>query len=107
MPLMHRRIVRGSPIQVRDREVVPEAEVSWWVRHRATIGQRHASGLGVGVVRIRPVALVERGPGGRGRISIRDETTRMLVGLAAGAVLIWFLAEIAIRLATLKGGEGR
>ena len=107
MPLMHRRIVQGSPIRVRHKEVVPEAEVSWWMRHRATIGQSHTSGFGVGAVRIRPVALVERGPGGRGRISIHDETARMLVGLAAGAVLIWFLAEIAIRLATFKGGEER
>lgn len=107
MPLMHRQIVQGSPIRVRHKEVVPEAEVSWWMRHRATIGQSHASGFGVGVVRIRPVALVERGQGGRGRIPIHDETARMLVGLAAGAMLIWFLAEIAIRLATLRGGEGQ
>jgi hypothetical protein len=107
MPLVHRRIVQGSPIRVGHKQVVPEADVSWWMRHRATIGLSHASGFGVGVVRIRPVALVERGPGGSGRISIHDETARMLVGLAAGAVLIWFLAEIAIRLATFKGGEGR
>jgi hypothetical protein len=107
MPLMRRRIVQGSPIRVSHKEVVPEAEVSWWMHHRATIGLSHASGLGVGVVRIRPRALVERGPGGAGRISIHDETARMLIGLAAGAVLIWFLAEIAIRLATFKGGEER
>ena len=107
MPLMHRRIVQGSLIRVGHKEVVPEAEISWWIHQRATIGLSHASGLGVGVVRIRPRALVERGPGGGGRISIHDETARMLIGLAAGAVLIWFLAEIAIRLATFKGGEER
>ena len=107
MPLMRRRIVQGFPIRVRHKEVVPEAEISWWMRQRATVGSSHVSGLGIGFVRIRPRALIERGPKGTGRILIHDETARMLIGLAAGAVLIWFLAEIAIRLATVKGGEGR
>lgn len=107
MPFIRRRIVQGSPIRVQHKEVVPEAEVSWWMHRRATIGLKNTSGFGAGVVQIRPRALVERGPGGGGRIPIHDETARMLVGLAAGAVLIWFLAEIAIRLATFKGGEGR
>ena len=105
MPVMRRRIVQGSLIRVGHKEVVPEAEISWWMHRRATIGSNHASGWGVGFIRIWPRALIERGPGGIGRISIHDETARMLVGLAAGAVLIWFLAEIAIRLATFKGGE--
>jgi len=48
---------------------------------------------------------VERGPMGTRRIPIRDETTRMLAGLAAGAVFVWFLAEVAVRLAANHGGE--
>jgi len=105
MPLIHRRIIRGEPIRVGQKQIMPEAEVSWWVRRRAVIRMDGASGWGAGVVSIRPRALIERGPSGAGRIPIRDETARMLIGLAAGALFIWFLAEIAVRLATVKGGQ--
>jgi hypothetical protein len=105
MPLIHRRIIQGEPIRVGQREVVPEAQVTWWLQRRATIGTHHSSGWGVGRVSIQPTALVERGPMGTRRIPIRDETMRMLAGLAAGAVFVWFLAEVAVRLATNRGGE--
>ena len=105
MSLIHRRIIRGEPIRVGQRKVVPEAQVISWLQRRATVGLHHSSGWGAGRVSIRPRALVERGPTGARRIPIRDETTRMLVGLAAGAVFVWFLAEIAVRLATNRGGE--
>jgi len=105
MPLIQHRTIRGEPIRVGQKEVVPEAQVTSWLQRRATIGTQHSSGWGAGMVSIRPTALVERGSMGTRRIPIRDETTRMLVGLAAGAVFVWFLAEIAVRLATDRGGE--
>ena len=105
MSLTQRRIVQGTPIRVGQKQVVPEAQVTSWLQRRATIGRHHSSGWGVGMVSIQPTALVERGPMGTHRIPIRDETTRMLVGLAAGAVFVWFLAEVAVRLATNRGGE--
>ncbi len=105
MPLIQRRIIHGGPIRVGQREVVPEAQVTSWLQRRATVGLHHSSGWGAGGVSIRPRALVERGPMGTRRIPIRDETTRMLLGLAAGAVFVWFLAEIAVRLATNRGGR--
>lgn len=105
MPLIQHRIIRGEPIRVGQREVMPEAQVTSWLQRRATIGMHHSSGWGVGRVSIRPQALVERGPMGTRRIPIRDETTRMLLGLAAGAVFVWFLAEVAVRLATNRGGR--
>ena len=105
MPLIQRRTIRGEPICVGQREVVPEAQVTSWLRRRAVIGTHHSSGWGVGSVSIRPLAFVERGPMGTRRIPIRDETKRMLAGLAAGAVFVWFLAEIAVRLATNRGGR--
>jgi len=103
MPLIQRRTIRGEPIRVGQREVVPEAQVTWWLQRRATVGLHRSSGWGLGRVSIRPQALVERGPMGMRRIPIRDETTRMLLGLAAGAVFVWFLAEVAVRLATNRG----
>jgi hypothetical protein len=103
MNLIHRRIIQGEPIRVGQREVVPEAQVISWLQRRATIGTHSSSGWGVGRVNIRPRALVERCPMGTRRIPIRDETMRMLAGLAAGAVFVWFLAEVAVRLATNRG----
>ena len=105
MPVIHRRIIRGVPICVGQREVVPEAQVTSWLQRRATVGLHRSSGWGAGRVSIHPRALVERGPMGTRRIPIRDETMRMLAGLAAGAVFVWFLAEVAVRLATNRGGE--
>jgi len=103
MPLIQRRIVQGEPIRVGQREIIPEAQVTSWLQRRATIGTHSSSGWGLGMVSIRPQALVERGPMGTRRIPIRDETMRMLAGLAAGAVFVWFLAEVAVRLATNRG----
>ena len=105
MSLIQHRIVQGESIRVGQKEVVPEAQVTWCLRRRATIGTRQSLGWGAGMVSIRPTALVERGPMGTRRIPIRDETTRLLAGLAAGAVFVWFLAEAAVRLATNRGGE--
>jgi len=105
MPVIQRRTIRGEPIRVGQKEVVPEAQVTSWLQRRATIGTHHSSGWGVGRVSIRPLALVERGPMGTRRIPIRDETMRMIAGLAAGAVFVCFLAEIAVRLATNRGGR--
>ena len=103
--MIQRRTIQGAPIRVGQKEIVPEAQVTWWLRRRAMIRMDGASGWGAGVVSIRPTALVERGPSGEGRVPIRDETTRLLIGLLAGAVFIWFLAEIAVRLARPRGEE--
>ena len=105
MPLIQHRIVQGEPIRMGQKEVVPEAQVTWCLQRRATIGTDHSVGWGAGMVSIQPTALVERGPMGTRRIPIRDETMRMLAGLAAGAVFVWFLAEVAVRLAANHGGE--
>ena len=104
MSLIHRRIIRGDPIRVGEKEIVPEAQVTWWMKRSAVVGNG-VEGQGACVVNIQPCALIEQGPEGERRIPILDKTLPMMLGLAAGAVLIWFLAEIAIRLATLRGGE--
>jgi hypothetical protein len=103
--LIQRRTIQGVPIRVGQKEIVPEAQVTWWLRRRAVIRMDGVSGWGAGAVSIRPTALVEREPSGAGRIPIHDETTRLLIGLLAGAVFIWFLAEIAVRLAKSRGGQ--
>jgi hypothetical protein len=103
MPVIHHRILQGEPIRVGSREIIPEAQVTWWMRRSGTVGMDRLSGWGTGWVNIKPQALIERGPGFTRRIPIRDETARMLLGLAAGAVFVMFLAQIAARLAMPKG----
>jgi len=105
MPMIHRRILQGEPIRVGQREIVPEAQVTWLMRRSGTVKMNGTSGRGGGWVSIKPKALIERGPGFTRRIPIRDETSRLLLGLAAGAVFVLFLAQIAERLAMPKGGS--
>lgn len=102
MPLIQHRLVQGEPIRAGQREIVPEAQVTWWMKRSGTVGANNVSGWGTGWVSIEPRALIERGPGYTRRIPIRDETAWMLMGLAAGAVFVMFLAQIAARLAGSK-----
>jgi hypothetical protein len=103
MPLIQRRITQGEPIRVGQKEIVPEALVTAWLKRSATIGMDSVRGWGAGWVNIQPTAVIERGPDGERRIPVRDATTRLLIGLAAGAVFVLFLAQIAERLATHRG----
>ena len=105
MPLIQRRTIQGQPIRVGEREIIPEARVTWWIKRSATIGTAGSSGWGAGLVNITPTALIERGPGTIRRIPIRDETMRLLVGLASGAVFVLFLARMAEGLAASRGGS--
>lgn len=106
MPSIHRRIIRGEPIHVGHKEIVPEAQVTWWMKRRGTIGDHSISGWGASWISIRPTAVIERDPGltgGQRRIPIHDGTLRLLLGLAAGAVFVVFLTQIAERLAKPRG----
>jgi len=96
---MHQRLIQGEPIHVGQVELVPEARVTWWLRHQATLGERNVNAQGGGFVSIRPSALLERRDGRERRIVITDRTAQRLLGLAAGAVVIWFLAQVAVQLA--------
>jgi hypothetical protein len=103
--MIHRRIIQGDPIRVGQKQVVPEARVTWWVQRRATIGMNSTSGWGAGVVNIRPRALIELDLGSarpERRVPIPDETARLLIGLAVGTLFVWFLTEIAVMLAADK-----
>jgi hypothetical protein len=103
--MIRRRIIQGDPIRVGQKQVVPEAQVTWWMQRRATIGMNSVWSWGAGAVNIEPRALIERdltGDRRERRVPIRDETARLLIGLAAGMLFVWFLAEIAIVLATPK-----
>jgi hypothetical protein len=103
MPLIQRHTIQGEPLRVGEREIIPEAQVTTWINHSATIGAQSISGRGGGVVSIRPTAVIERVSGMTRRVPIRDETSRLLLGLVAGAIFVLFLAQVAERLAAPKG----
>jgi len=105
MPLIQRHVVQGEPIRVGQKEIVPEALVTLWLKRSATVGMDGVWGWRASWVKIQPTAVIERGREGVRRIPIRDETKRLLIGLAAGAVFVFFLAGIAERLATHRGGQ--
>ena len=105
MPLIQRRIIHGEPVRVGQKEIVPEVRVTSWLKRSATIGMEGVWGWGGGWVNVQPTAVIERGPEGERRIPIHDETVRLLIGLAAGAVFVFFLIGIAERLATSRGGQ--
>ncbi len=102
---IHRRVIRGEPIRVGQKQIVPEAQVTWWMQHGATIGMASTFGSGGAIVSIRPRALIEQTPGGERRIPIQDRTIRLLAGLAAGAVFVLFLAQVAEQLGGRRGGS--
>lgn len=97
--MIHQKTIHGEPIHVGQVELVPEARVTWWLRHTAILGERNVNAQGGGFVSIRPTAILERQAGHERCIVIQDQTAQRLLGWAAGAVVIWFLAQVAVQLA--------
>ena len=88
-PLMT-EIVRGDPIQVGGRELVPLVRVTSRVRRRAFVGSDGVGGGGWGFVCMRPVAILDRSRAGEHRLPVRGETVRSIVWL----VLVFFVVPM-------------
>jgi 3-deoxy-D-arabino-heptulosonate 7-phosphate (DAHP) synthase class II len=85
-------VVRGEPYHVGDRELIPEARIASYGRARATIGTHRTGGWGVGLVQVKPLAIVERTAEGERRIVISDATARsmrLMLGVAAAMMVIF------------------
>ena len=95
---MH-EIVRGEPIRVGERELVPVVRVTTRARRQAFVGSDRLAGRGWSFVSLRPVAIVERSEMGERHIPIPDRTTQMLGGLLLAAFVIPLLLAVAVRLA--------
>ena len=98
-------VVRGRPIRVEGRELVPVVRRTVATFQRATIG-RGVSGRVGGLVRLRPVGIVERREAEERLLPIPDRTREVLWGMAAVAALVWLLCTVAVRLARQRGEEG-
>jgi hypothetical protein len=92
-------IVEGRPIRVAERELVPVVRVEAHVRRRAFVGADGLAGEGRAFVRMRPVAILERGGATERRIPIHDGTAQLLGGLLLAAFVIPLLLMVAARLA--------
>jgi hypothetical protein len=86
--------LQGQPLQVGDREIVPEAEV-WSIQARQ-IGLREnsASGGGVWWSWSRPTALIERVPDGERRLRIVDVNLQLEIVLLVAALVLPLLLTV-------------
>lgn len=79
------RTLNGEPVLVGDREIVPVVTISGFARTRRAV----AAGLGGGVLRAAPLAVIERRGGGERRIPIRDATGQALRSIVAAGIALW------------------
>jgi len=92
-------IIKGEPIRVGARELVPVVRVTRRVERRAYVGADGVAGQGRGFVRLHPVAVVERSTTGERRFALRDRTVHTLIGLFLIALLVPLLAMVIVRIA--------
>jgi uncharacterized spore protein YtfJ len=90
--------VQGDPILVGEREIIPIVQVTAYAHRRALVGDRQLSGQGGGFVRLKPVAIIERGPAGERRIPIRDETVQLLGAFLLTALIVPLILMLAVQL---------
>ncbi|HKZ87280.1 MAG TPA: hypothetical protein VJ793_26950 [Anaerolineae bacterium] len=85
-PKLHHDLVRGTPIAVDGRVLVPEARVTTVTLREATFGTRRTRVAGMRFSRARPTALVEKTPHGERYHRIEDVTGRALLALGIAAI---------------------
>ncbi len=89
--------VRGTPFRVLGRTLVPVARVTSATSHRATIRQRTIECRGSGIVRVRPLHVVEVQEGNDTILPVQDVTARTITAmlLVAAAIALVSLVLIA------------
>ena len=85
-PKLHHHLMRGTPIAVDGRVLVPEARVTTLTLREATFGTRRTRVAGMQFSRVRPTALIERTLDGERTHRIEDVTGRALLALGIAAV---------------------
>ena len=82
------QILEGDPVQAGRYTLTPLVRAVSYTGRSATVGQREVRGIGGGFVWLKPIAVIQDGPGGRRRVSIPDPTYRRLCGMlvVAGAL---------------------
>ena len=106
---LKREIVRGAPVRIGAREVVPEAEIWLWQKMNVTLPRRfdaeaagqpeRASGFGARWAWARPTALIEREGDRTRRSRIVDRNRQIETLFVIAAVLLPIVLNAAARLA--------
>ena len=92
-----REIIQGQPLQVGDREIVPEAEVWSFQVKQIGLQGNGASGGGAWWSWSRPTALIERGREGARRVRIIDVNLQLEIALIIAALVLPLLLTIFTR----------
>src|SRR5512144_3013926 len=92
-----REIVRGQPLQVGDREIVPEAEVWSWQAKQLGLSGPGASGGGAGWSWSRPTALIVRSTGRERRVRVDDLNLQFEIALIVAGIVLPILLTIFTR----------
>ena len=94
---LRRERLQGQPLQVGDREIVPEAEVWSFQAKQIGLKENGASGGGAWWSWSRPTALIARGPGGERRVRINDMNLQLEIMLIVAALVLPVLLTIFTR----------
>lgn len=105
--LVRAQTIRGEPVEVRGRTLVPVARVVSLGRARASIGTHRLEGHSWGATYVKPLAVLERTPRGERRIAVRDGTARALLAMYLAAVGITLFFAAIRWLAREQGPAGR
>lgn len=101
---LKREVVRGEPIKMGDREIVPEAVIWSWRRSEATLSQKNQAMLWGGLFRwARPTALFDRAADRTYRIPVSDVNHRLEALLLIAAVLLPIVLNAAVSLMHTAG----
>jgi hypothetical protein len=99
-PRLKSELVRGTPIQVMEAELIPLIRVRSLVRREVMFGTQTSNGTGVGLVWLKPVAVIQRLPDGvENRIPIYDAAGLAVQGMLIGALALSVLCLVATVLA--------
>jgi hypothetical protein len=91
---LKREMIRGQPLHVGDREIVPEAEVWSFQARQLGLQANAASGGGAWWSWSHPTALIERGPNGEQRVRINDVNLQFEIALLVAAIMLPLLLTI-------------
>ena len=101
---LKREVVRGEPIKVGDREIVPEAVIWSWRRSDATLAQHGYMSLMGGLFRwARPTALFDRAVDRTYRVAVSDVNHRLEALLLMAAVLLPIVMNATVSLMRSAG----
>lgn len=101
---LKREVVRGEPIKLGEREIVPEAVIWSWQYSTATLNQHGPALLRGGLFRwARPTAMFDRAADRTYRVPVSDVNHRLEALLVIAAVLLPVVLNAAVSLMRSAG----